>query len=420
MRALVWMVALVTFLAVAVEADVLVLKDGRTLKGSLVSQDQINVVFAVQGDGFSIRQSFRADQVDRVELAVSAATQGASSMPATASSAASGTYYVIPIRGEIGANSEVRAEWIKEMLGDARSRKVDAIVLDIDSPGGEVAETTKIVELLSAVNWAPTIALVKNGGSAAAVISVACKHIYMVEGGVIGSALMIHSKVDVRNGGSAGGIAGLGQDVQQMGNIYIVTTEQVSEKYQSYWRAHCRALAEANGHPPLLIEGMIDAALELSVVNKDGMSAVVEGTGGTVIKHSGQILALTSSEAVDYGLAEAVVADSDALGERFQRPGWVKCNSGEAIYKRHVANIVGGRQRCEFLIKDFVDIAHRLEQTKSASAAVPQLSRMLQDINELKRLASMCPFLHLNEKVIDDVARQVGAVYQQARNASGG
>src|SRR5690606_1514837 len=98
-----------------------------------------------------------------------------------------------------------------------------------------------------------------NAASAGALISLASDRIYMSKGSSIGAASV----------------------VDQSGQL-------APEKHQSYMRGLMRATAEARGRDPKIAEAFVDGDVDLPNV-----------------KPAGKILTLTSTEAVDIGLAEA-------------------------------------------------------------------------------------------------------------------
>ena len=433
-------------------ADTLVLKDGRALHGSVVSQNESCVVFRVEGKGFSVKQTFPASEVARMDTAPQ--TQTASTQPQTLptqtqipATGPCASYYVIPVNGEIGIDREVRAELIEHMLQDAEARKVAAVVVEIDSPGGEAGETKQIVDLLAAVDWAPTMAIVHNAGGAAAVVSTACKHIYMAKRGSIGASASVTQDSSAqpeegRRGGpqfdydqswKPANFETLSRDEKEflerrhhewlvfrsrleavVVSMPCARTPQDTGEMQSYWRAQGRAIAEDNGHTPLLVDGMINPGIQLSLVDSDGKKEVVQGPGGRLIKSPGQTLVLTASEAVEYGLAEAIVADCDELGQQLGTPGWTRCTGGETMLKSRDQTLVSSRQQLQTLKKDFVEVPNQIEKAPPAQDA-QLFNRLLTDINQLKRLSSMCPSLRLNEKELDQLADECAKRCQDAR-----
>ncbi len=239
----------------------------------------------------------------------------------------------------------VVARAVREAQGAA------ALVFIIDTPGGRVDCAIDITNSIMSAKC-PTIAYVKGMGaiSAGALISYSCKRIVMAPGTNIGASAPV--------------MMGMGQ-----------MPPDVDEKTKSFLRSRYRALGEVNGHDPLLGEAMVDSRIEVHarkdaqgkyVFEKfvkeeaprplpaaeppgtgldpaeralsDAVEKVVrevvgnrppegvpaapqpeEGTaqpriladGSELVCAAGELLTLTSNEAVQYGLASAKAATLD-------------------------------------------------------------------------------------------------------------
>ncbi|MAJ74296.1 hypothetical protein CMK13_14940, partial [Candidatus Poribacteria bacterium] len=93
--------------------------------------------------------------------------------------------YIIRIRSEIGNGLRV---YIKHGIEAAEEGNSDAIIFDIDTPGGAVNAAKDIIDDIHQTNI-PTIAYVNNEAiSAGAMISLACDQIVMRGGGTIGDS----------------------------------------------------------------------------------------------------------------------------------------------------------------------------------------------------------------------------------------
>ena len=93
--------------------------------------------------------------------------------------------YVIRIRSEIGNGLRV---YIKHGIEEAEAANADAIILDIDTPGGAVNAAKNIIDDIHQTA-VPTIAYVNYEAiSAGAMISLACDQIVMRSGGTIGDS----------------------------------------------------------------------------------------------------------------------------------------------------------------------------------------------------------------------------------------
>jgi hypothetical protein len=209
----------------------------------------------------------------------------------------------------------VTAEILGRILDDAKRKKVDVVILEIDSPGGDVLEAESIIKLLGERREIRLVACVRRAISAAAPIAMTCKEIYFFPPGTIGGAVPFQ----------------LGPDN---------TPRAVEEKFQSVWRAACRNAAEIGGHSPLLAEGMINPDVVLGLIEQDGNRTVVEGEKGKTIKTKGKILTLTSQEAVACGLATGIIRDYPSLGDALNLARWVESGgAGRVMMGAHVAQV---------------------------------------------------------------------------------
>lgn len=150
------------------------------------------------------------------------------------------------------------APFIERSLGEAAAEGVDAVVLDMDTPGGRVDAAERISDALTD-SPVPVYTLVnRRAFSAGALIALSTERIYMRPGSVMGAA----TPVD-----------GSGQ--------------KAPEKIVAAMRSEMRALAEAQGLDPAVAEAMVDEDI------------AIEG-----LVDAGKLLSLTTEEAVRVGYAE--------------------------------------------------------------------------------------------------------------------
>ena len=167
------------------------------------------------------------------------------------------------------------APYIARSIQEAEEAGAAAAYLDIDTPGGRIDAAERIADAVRAAGI-PVYAYVNpRAYSAGALIAIASSGIYMRPGAVIGAA----TPVD-------------GQGTK------------ASEKMVSAMRAEFRAMAEQRGLNPLLAEAMVDENVEIPGV-----------------KRKGQLLTLSTGEAVRLGFAKAQVADEAALLAAIGHPG---------------------------------------------------------------------------------------------------
>lgn len=199
------------------------------------------------------------------------------SLGAEEGSISTGSVVVLPVQGMV---SEARFFFLRRALKNAESVAATAIVLDMDTPGGDLKATEKIVQMFSGSPIPVYTYVNANAGSAGALIALGTKKIYMAPVSAIGAAAPV---------------AGSGQEIPETMNAKIV----------SYYSGYFRSVAQKNGYHPELVDGFMNLEKEVSI-------------GGEVINPKGALLTLSAQEAVrDIGgkplLASGIVSDVSAL-----------------------------------------------------------------------------------------------------------
>ncbi|MXV74360.1 hypothetical protein F4Z99_08790 [Candidatus Poribacteria bacterium] len=144
--------------------------------------------------------------------------------------------YVIDIRNEIGSGL---GTYISDGIKLAEEAGADAIVFDVDTPGGRVDSAVNIIRSIQNTQI-PTIAFVNRQAiSAGAMISIACNQIVMTSGGTIGDSAPVNIQGD-----------------------------EVGEKAVSYIQGTIRATAERENRNPDIAEAMVDKELLNSEMGK--------------------------------------------------------------------------------------------------------------------------------------------------------
>src|SRR5690348_10194367 len=154
---------------------------------------------------------------------------------------------------------EATAAVLKDALDKAREANPKYIVLMIDSPGGNVAEMSKMIEVLDeASKDVAIIAYVEHAYSAAAVIAMSRPQVFMKPDAAIGAAVPFKITKD----GPA----------------------DLEAKFRSPIEAEFRRAAAHAGHAELLVRGMVEMDLEIFLAQENG-KPVLRTTGpGKVIK----------------------------------------------------------------------------------------------------------------------------------------
>lgn len=183
---------------------------------------------------------------------------------ATMASAQSAVVYRVEVSGVI---ENGLAPYIARAIDAAAAAGASGVILDIDTPGGRIDAAERIADAIRGSSVPVTAWVHPRAFSAGALIALAADRIYMTPGGVMGAA----TPVD-------------GQGTK------------ASEKMVSAMRAEFRALAEARGRDPRLAEAMVDEAVDI-----------------TDLAPTGQLLTLTTTQAIDAGYAEGEAADLEAV-----------------------------------------------------------------------------------------------------------
>jgi membrane-bound serine protease (ClpP class) len=181
------------------------------------------------------------------------------------SSAKGEVVYVVPIEETV---EKGLFAFLKRAVETAEKENADAIIFEINTPGGAVDAAAGIGKLLTSTN-VKTVAFINNQAlSAGAYISLNMDEIYMVRGGTIGSAAIIN----------------------QQGNT-------AGKKAESYWFAEMQNAAKHADRDPIYALAMADENIDLPKY----------GAG------KGKLLTLTSEQALEVKYAEGIVNNLDEL-----------------------------------------------------------------------------------------------------------
>ena len=191
--------------------------------------------------------------------------------------------YRIRINQEINPTSRI---YLSNGLNEAHELNADAILLHLNTYGGIVADADSMRSAILYSAIPVSVFIDNNAASAGALISIACKKIYMRQGANIGAATVVNE-----------------------------TGEKMPDKYQSYMRATIRATAEAHGkdtivngkdtiykwiRDPHIAEAMVDESIYIPHVID-----------------SGKILTFTALEAVRFGFCDGIAESSDEVIKKY-------------------------------------------------------------------------------------------------------
>jgi membrane-bound serine protease (ClpP class) len=185
-------------------------------------------------------------------------------LPPQSAGAQTAPVYRLEVHGTI---ENGLAPYLARGIRMANAAGAAAIILDLDTPGGRIDAAERIADAVRA-SAVPVYAFVNpRAYSAGALIALATKAIYMTDGAVLGAATPVDGE-----------------------------GTKLAEKYVSAMRGEFRALAEAHGLDPRIAEAMVD-----------------EKIGAPGLAEPGQLVTLSTSEAVRVGYAKGVVQSEAAL-----------------------------------------------------------------------------------------------------------
>ncbi|MCX6967801.1 MAG: hypothetical protein NTZ46_08510 [Verrucomicrobia bacterium] len=195
---------------------------------------------------------------------------------------------VIPLKGQV---SQAQFFFLRRALKEAERADAKAVVLDMDTYGGEVDACISMQKALSQSKMRTFTYINPNAGSAGALIALSTREIYMAPISAIGAAAPV--------------MAG-GQDL----------SKTLEEKQVSFLSNYFASVAEKNGHDPQIAKAFIDKN-----------QAVV--IGGQTIHEKGAVLSLSAQEAVKViegkpVLAQGIAASISDLLKKAQIEGFVR------------------------------------------------------------------------------------------------
>jgi len=329
-------------LAVATRADVITLKDGRTITGKIVERADGRIVIQITD---SIRMSVHETEVKSVKKAEY--TVPTTKRPAPRPEPVTAKVCFLQVFGPIEA--DLTPIGIRRAIVDARRRGAELLVVELDTPGGRVDLTQQICELVERCGI-DTVAFVCGGQyrgafSAGVIIALSCERIYMAPGTSIGAA-----------------------------TPYVCGDKgapQVTEKMISAFAAVARATATRHGHSPHLAAAMVDPDVALREVKINGKRSVLPADQaleparqgfevGSYVSRKGKLLTLTAEEAHRLGLVDGLVSTRKEL---LKALGIDKPKVRDSRTNEEIAEALRRRER--YILKLQGSIATQLSRAES-------------------------------------------------------
>lgn len=187
--------------------------------------------------------------------------------------------YRIDIKKEIDNTTRI---YLANGLKEAKALGADAVLLHMNTYGGllDAADSMRTAILYNPI---PVYVFIdNNAASAGALISIACKEIFMRKGANIGAATVVNQ-----------------------------TGAALPDKYQSYMRSMIRSTAEAHGKDTI-IQGK-DTTFRWKRDPKIAEAMVDERVVIPNLIDSGKVLTFTADEAMEWGYCDGIAATPDEV-----------------------------------------------------------------------------------------------------------
>lgn len=283
-------------------ADKLHLKDGRTLDGTVVREQDGYIWFKVKVGGIEQETFFKPDQVDRLEKEGASVADGKGVTPAPKPAAAPRAQGGAPRAaiislGESGGKNMVgiyfTADSLRRLIPILEDEKIEVVVFRINSGGGLALELQGLSDVIHN-EYKPKFrvaAWIESAISAAAMTSHCIEEIYMMPQGNYGGCTMF------RPDGQGGGIAAKGRELEEV----LYQMEKISARGK---------------HPKEIMRSMqIMEPLSCTIDENGDVHWYNNLDGQYVVNPPERVLTFTASEAVKYKFAKGIAADINELGK---------------------------------------------------------------------------------------------------------
>ncbi len=303
--------------------------------------------------------------------------------------------YVIPLEDEVG--KVFRVDKLKEAIDAGRPYNPDIIVLRIDSPGGLLSEIYKLRDYLQKErNEFHIVVWIKSAISAAAMTSFNVREMYFMKEGHIGAATAFNP-----------------------GNGQALQGDELAE-----WIKTARDMFTSAGWDPKIAQTMIDEQYWLTadvIYDANGKKTVIwhdDDSGSEVLSRPGENLVFTSTQALQFNIANAICDDEDELAEALHlEDGWYECSDAGRKIMEDWKNLL---KRAD---KEIPKLNRRYQAAQSMSDPRAALGQQAQVLRELIKWGKRMPtdvfniFYQLDVKQLE---RQLRLIRSQIANLNDG
>ena len=212
-----------------------------------------------------------------------------------------GPAVVLRLHGVVGPDMDglpfFTAADFEAALAEAFAAKPSVVILDIKSGGGRIDTKEEIQRsiLTASKRGQRFVAVIRDAGSAAAMIALACPEIVAFPAARMGSAVPILSD---------------GMTTVSLSKL-LADDPELAAKYSSFSDALDAEAARATGRSPEIPRAMTDSSAELWWSPTSGFSSTSSGSDATRIDDDKTVLTLTSTQIAETGLGKVISGDDE-------------------------------------------------------------------------------------------------------------
>jgi ClpP class serine protease len=400
------------------------LKDGRNYTGEIIEETKFKIVLRVRVGAMESPMTFTLADVKTIErLKKPAGDKPGVTKPGTDTNEnaidapktkETGGYAVVPLRQEFG--TYITAQFVEEVLRKAAQEKAEAVVFEVDSPGGLVRELEAVRDALDAAEAKDNPVKIafyvqKEAMSAAALLCLSSHNFYVGKGASFGAAVGWHTN--------------------DTGKV------EVDAKFNAAFASSWRGRAERVGRPGILVDAMVLLEKEIWADQSTTpwkLSATGGATGGrpedrndddassdmpsrrrsnkpeakplVQLDSKETILALTAEEALKVGAVDGLLGSGAAVADKLglEKSGRVAFD-GEKMWTFRVQEV----DRDMKVVRDALEKYHAatamIKASKTTTEAAQKIGMMVGSLKKVQALYSLKSHVR-NEMARDGVTAE--------------
>ncbi len=411
------------------------LRDGRQFAGEIAEETQYKIVLRVRVGSMETPMTFAQSDVKKIDRKASstpagkpAPGAGGADKPAQSPAdkrpdAPTGGFAVVPLDDEFGVY--VTAQFVQDAIKRARQEKAEALIFEVNSPGGLVKELEAVRDALDdaeqdAANPKIGFYVQEQAFSAAALLCLSSRNFYVGKGARFGAAV--------------------GWYTNDTGKT------EVDAKFNAAFASNWRGRAEKVGRPGILVDAMVllekevyadtsKKPWELHDAPADALPdaanpSPAQGAGQTPAKwkkldSKDTILALTADEAANVGAVDGVVTTAGEVARKlgvsnFDRVAF----DGDRMWKNHADEVDRDIRLCRDAQEKIKAAADMMKASKTKNDVTQKIGLMIGSLQKIQSLYKIKSHVRnwmiregIDEERISDVITRLKEVQREVKKS---